>query len=202
MNGLVWCEITRAAVSTAGVAPVSAHLGRLPSWRGHADYGNHRGHIASGDCQRTLADPSVVSVSREFHQSGLLDGLRLRIPCHSLTRDSRLLSREASSRGLVSSDSTLRVVLGLQVAARAGPLCELSSSRSVDETGQDWSSSLRRLCCVPGAESRVWHDLAVLVRVAFVALPSLRSVGAAGFLRRPTAIFVKFILRRANASSK
>src|SRR6266850_1030097 len=134
MNGLVWRGITRAAVSTAAIASVSAHLGGLPSWRGHADYRNHRCHIASGACQRTVADPSVVSVSRKFHQSGLLDGLRLRIPCHSLARDSRRLSREAAARGLVSSDSSLWVVLGLQVAARAGPVRELPSASSVDET--------------------------------------------------------------------
>src|SRR6267143_1511182 len=133
MNGLVWRGIARAAVSTAGIASVSAYLGRLPSWRGHADYGNYRCHIASGACQRTVADPAVVSVSRKFHQSGLLDGLRLRIPCHSRARDSRLLSPEAAARGLVSSDSSLWVVLGLQVAARAGAVCELSSASFVDE---------------------------------------------------------------------
>src|SRR3979490_1394634 len=133
MNGLVWRGIARAAVSTAGMASVSANLDRLPPWRGHADYGNHRGHIASGACQRTAADPSAVSVSRKFHQSGLLDGLRLRIPCHSLTRDSGLLSCEAAARGLVSPDSFLWVVLGLQVASRAGPVRELSFADAVDE---------------------------------------------------------------------
>src|SRR6266850_4398381 len=133
MNGLVWRRFARTAVSTAGFASVSAHLGRLPSWRGHADYGNHRGHVAPGACQRTAADPSVVSVSRKFHQSGLLDGLRLRIPCYSLARDSRHLSREAAAGGLVSSDSFLWVVLGLQVASRAGPIRELSFANAVDE---------------------------------------------------------------------
>src|SRR6266436_982777 len=111
MNGLVWRGFPRTTVSTAGIAFVSAHLGRLSSWRGHADYGNHRGFIASGACQRTVADPSVVSVSRKFHQSGLLDGLRLRIPCHSV----------------------LWVVLGLQVASRAGAVRELSFANAVDE---------------------------------------------------------------------
>src|SRR5882724_11279916 len=135
MNGLVWRGIARAATSTAGIASVSAHLGRLYCWRGHADYGNHRRHVAPRACQRTSADPSVVSVSRKFHQSGLLDGLRLRIPCHSLSRNSRLLSSEAAARGLVSSDSALWVVLGLQVASRAGAVRELSSASSVDETG-------------------------------------------------------------------
>src|SRR6266404_335943 len=133
MNGLVWRGIARAATSTAGIASVSAHLGRLYSWRGHADYGNHRRHVAPRACQRTVANPSVVSVSRQFHQSGLLDGLRLRIPCHSLSRDRRHLSREAAARGLVSSDSVLWVVLGLQVAARAGPVRELSFANAVDE---------------------------------------------------------------------
>src|SRR6267142_1482182 len=133
MNGLVWRRFARTAVPTAGFASVSAHLGRLPSWRGHADYGNHHRHVAPRACQRTSADPSVVSVSRKFYQSGLLDGLRLRIPCHSLARDSRLLSREADACGLVSSDSSLWVVLGLQVAPRAGPVRELSFANTVDE---------------------------------------------------------------------
>src|SRR6266850_2132255 len=133
MNGLVWCGIARAATSTAGIASVSAHLGGLPLGCGHADYGNHCCLVASRACQRTAADPSVVSVSRKFYQSGLLDGLRLRIPCHSLARDSRLLSREADACGLVSSDSSLWVVLGLQVASRAGPVRELSFANTVDE---------------------------------------------------------------------
>src|SRR6266852_569371 len=149
MNGLVWRGFPRTTVSTAGIAFVSAHLGRLSSWRGHADYGSHRRHVAPRACQRTVADPSVVSVSRKFHQSRLLDGLRLRIPCHSLARDSRHLSREAAARGLVSSDSVLWVVLGLQVASRAGAVRELSFANAVDE---DWPTricSLHRLCCVP-----------------------------------------------------
>src|SRR5437667_12763137 len=133
MNGLVWRGFRRATVSTAGIAFVSAHLGWLPLGCGDADYGNHRRHVAPGACQRTVARPSVVSVSRKFHQSGLLDGMRLRIPCHSLSRDRRHLSREAAARGLVSSDSPLWVVLGLQVAARAGPVCELSFAGSVHE---------------------------------------------------------------------
>src|SRR5882672_3130585 len=133
MNGLVWRGIARAAVSTAGMATLSAHLDRLPLGCRDADYGNHRGHFASGACQRTVADPSVVSVSRKFHQSGLLDGLRVRIPCHSLSRDSGHLSGEAAARGLVSSDSVLWVVLGLQVASRAGAVRELSFANAVDE---------------------------------------------------------------------
>src|SRR6267143_313814 len=134
MNGLVWRGLPRTTVSTAGMAFVSAHLGWLPLGCRDADYGNHRRHVAPRTYQRTAADPSVVSFSRKFHQSGLLDGLRLRIPCHSVTRDSRLLSREAAARGLVSSDSVLWVVLGLQVASRTGPVRELSFANAVDET--------------------------------------------------------------------
>src|SRR6267143_261282 len=134
MNGLVWRGFRRTTVSTAGIAFVSAHLGWLPLGCGDADYGNHRRHVAPGACQRTSADPSVVSVSRKFYQSGLLDGLRLRIPCHSLARDSRHLSLEAAARGLVSSDSSLWVVLGLQVASRAGAVRELSFANAADET--------------------------------------------------------------------
>src|SRR6266481_3606615 len=64
----------------------------------------------------------------------------------------------------------------------------------------DRTGLAHRLRCVSCAGSRIRHDSLVLVRVAFIALPSLRADGAAGLTRRPTAFFVKFILRRAHAS--
>src|SRR5258708_23096049 len=91
---------------------------------------------------------------------------------------------------MVPSDSHLWLVLGFQVAAGTGPLCEQPPGSAVDEARSNGVGGIHRVCCVSCAGPRTWHDSALLGGIVFVALPSLRAGGEAGIARGATAFFV------------
>src|SRR6267143_2672803 len=91
---------------------------------------------------------------------------------------------------MVPSDSHLWLVLGFQVAAGTGPLCEQPPGSAVDEARSNGVGGIHRVCCVSCSGPRTWHDSALLGGIVFVALPSFCAGGAAGAPRGATAFFV------------
>jgi len=137
---------------------VSAHLvGYLLG--GPRDYGNHRGFIAPELAKEPLLIPPCICFS-QISFSLFIGCLRLRIPCHSLARDSRHLSREAAARGLVSSDPFYGL-LGLQVASQ---LARFVNSRLPPVMRPDRTGFAVFTLVVFLVLDRGSHDLVVLVR--------------------------------------
>src|SRR5216684_7640085 len=91
---------------------------------------------------------------------------------------------------MVSSDSRLRLVLGFQMAAGTGTICEQPSGNAADAARSNGVGHFYRVCCVScfGPWSR--HDSALLGGIVFVEMPALCAGRAAGIARRPTAFFV------------
>src|SRR6266851_687895 len=111
----------------------------------------------------------------------------------------RRITRAAGrTRGVVSSDSHLWLVLGFQVAAGISPVCECPSGSAADEARPIGVGGIYRVRRVSCAGPRNRHDLAVLGGLLSVAMSSPCNGGEAGIARGATAVFV-IVLRRVNA---